>query len=216
MRLRRPRGRQRAAAVVAVFVIAGSTAIGAQIIDRVLAVVGGEPITLSDVTAAARFGLIPEPSGTDDRTQAALNSLIERQLQLIEVNRYVPPEPPAAEVDAKVAEIGARFATAAAFDAALVETGLTAAQLRTRVRDTLRIDAYLHQRFGAAYQPGEADLLRYYRAHESDFTQAGGVRPFDAVRDQVRQRLVEERTESLVRDWIAGLRRRGDVTILPK
>jgi hypothetical protein len=206
----------RIALLVAVFGIIEGSAIGAQIIDRVLAVVDGEPITLSDVTAAARFGLVPEAAGTDDRTQAQLNALIERQLQLVEVNRYVPPEPAAADIDAKVAEIRARFATPAAFDAALVETGLTAAQLRARVRDTLRIDSYLHQRFGAAYQPGEDEMLRYYRAHEADFTQTGSVRPFEAVRDQVRQRLVKERTESLVRDWIAGLRRRGDVTILPK
>jgi hypothetical protein len=203
-------------AAAAALLMVASAAIGAQIIDRVLAVVGGEPITLSDVTAAERFGLIPEASGADDRAQAALSALIERQLQLIEVNRYVPPEPPDPDVDAKLAEIRARFATPAAFDAALVETGVSAAQLRARVRDTLRIDGYLHQRFGAAYQPGEDEMQRYYRAHEADFSQGGAVRPFDAVRDEVRRRLVEERTATLVRDWIAGLRRRGDVTILPK
>jgi hypothetical protein len=206
----------RRAAVAAVLCLVAGSAIRGQIIDRVLAVVAGEPITLSDVTAAARFGLISEPAGTDDRTQANLNALIERQLQLVEVNRYVPPEPSAADIDAKVAEIQARFATPSAFDAALSETGVTAAQLRARVRDNLRIDSYLQQRFGATYQPGDDELLRYYRAHEAEFTQAGSARPFDAVRDQVRQRLVKERTESLVHDWIAGLRRRGDVTILPK
>ena len=54
----------------------------AQIIDRVLAVVVGEPITLSDVTAAMRLGLVPAPAGSEDRVQAVLKALIERQLQL--------------------------------------------------------------------------------------------------------------------------------------
>ncbi len=74
-------------------------ATGAQIIDRVLAVVGGEPITLSDVTAAERFGLVPAPDAGGDRVQSGMNALIERQLQLIEVNRYVPPEPRDSEID---------------------------------------------------------------------------------------------------------------------
>ena len=77
----------------------------AQIIDRVLAVVVAEPITLSDVTAAMRFGFVPDAPGGQDRVRAALDALIERRLQLIEVNRYLPPEPPAAEVDARLAPI---------------------------------------------------------------------------------------------------------------
>ena len=187
-----------------------------QLIDRVLAVVGQEPITLSDVTAALRFGLVAPAADAGDQQQAALNSLIDRQLQLIEVNRYLPPEPPATEIDARLAQVRARFDSQAAFDAALQETGVSLAQLRANVRDTIRIESYLGQRFGASSQPTEDDIVRYYRAHESDFTKNGVLQPFENVRDQVRRRLLEERSATLVRDWIAGLRRRADVTIVPK
>ena len=88
----------------------------AQIIDRVLAVVVGEPITLSDVTAAIRLGLVPAPAGGEDRVQVALTALIERQLELIEVNRYVPPEPSAAQVEAGLAQVRARFDSQAALE----------------------------------------------------------------------------------------------------
>ena len=186
-----------------------------QLIDRVLAVVGQDPITLSDVTAALRFGLVSPAADAGDQ-QAALNSLIDRQLQLIEVNRYLPPEPPATEIDARLAQIRARFDSQAAFDAALRETGVSLAQLRAHLRDTIRIESYLGQRFGASSQPTEDDIVRYYRAHESDFSKNGVLQPFEAIRDQVRKRLLEERSATLVRDWIAGLRRRADVTILPK
>ena len=199
--------------LVAALVSISSPASG-QLIDRILAVVAGEPITLSDVTAAVRFGLI-DAGGGADRQQVALNALIDRQLQLIEVNRYLPPEPPAAEIDARLAQIRARFANQAAFETALQETGVNHAQLRARVRDSLRIEGYLNQRFGASSQPPEDELLRYYRAHEADFTKNGVLQPFDAVRDEVRRRVVEERAASLVRDWNANLRRRADVTILP-
>jgi len=187
-------------------------AVRAQIIDRILAVVAGEPITLSDVTAAVKLGFVPVAGGTDESLQTALNALIERQLQLIEVNRYLPPEPADATIDARLAELRARFAK----DAALEETGVTPAQLRARVRDDLRIESYLQQRFGAMYQPNEEEVARYYRSHEANFTRNGMLRSYNEVRDEALKRLVEERTASLVRDWTAGLRRRADVTVLPK
>ena len=211
---------QRTRAVLVVTMMAWALLVGvplgAQIIDRVLAVVVGEPITLSDVNAAMRLGLVPGVTGSADGVPAALTALIERQLQLIEVNRYVPPEPSSADVDARLAQIRTRFEREAAFDTAMKELGVTPAQVRARVRDNLRLESYLRQRFGASYQPGEEEVARYYRAHESDFTRDGVLRPYDDVRDQARTRLVDDRTASLVRDWVAGLRRRADVTILPK
>ena len=149
----------------------------AQIIDRVLAVVVGEPITLSDVTAAIRLGLVPVPAGAEDRVQVVLTALIERQLELVEVNRYVPPEPSAAQVEAGLAQVRARFDSQAALETAMRETGVSEAQLRARIRDDVRLETYLKQRFGGSYQPGEEEVARYYRSHESDFIRNGVLRP---------------------------------------
>jgi hypothetical protein len=211
----RTRGRTVIGAVLLVSFVAARGTLGAQIIDRVLAVVVGEPITLSDVTAALRFGFVTEAAGSAD-AQAALNALVERQLQLIEVNRYVPPEPSDAEIDARLAQVRARFDSQAALEGAMKDTGVTPTLLRARVRDDLRIETYLQQRFGASYQPGEEEVARYYRSHESDFIRNGVPRPYEEVREEARTRLVDDRAASLVRDWIAGLRRRTDITILPK
>jgi hypothetical protein len=189
---------------------------GAQMIDRVLAVVAGEPITLSDVTAAMRLGLVAEAPVSDDPTRVALDALIERQLQLIEVDRYAPPEPSEADIDARIEQINGRFESPTAIETALRETGVTAAQVRARVRDTLRIESYLQQRFGASYQPSDEEIARYYRTNEAAFVRGGALQPFDQVREDARKRLIDARTASLVRDWVEGLRRRTDVTILPK
>jgi hypothetical protein len=201
---------------LAAWLLGASGMSGAQIIDRVLAVVGGAPITLSDVTAAIRFGFVREAAAGEEPLTAALNAIIERQLQLVEVNRYAPAEPSDARIEAGLAEIRARFARENAFDGAMKETGVTPDQLRAHVRDSLRIETYLQQRFGGSYQPGDEEVARYYRSHESAFVRGGVLRPYEEVRDEARQRLVEERSAALVREWIAGLRRRADVTILPK
>jgi hypothetical protein len=186
----------------------------AEIIDRILAVVGTDLITQTDVSAALQFGLVEVPAGTQDRVRAAIDQLIDRRLQLAEVNRYLPPEPAAVAIDERLTAIRARFESAAAFDAALAEAGLTVELLRGRVREMLRIASYSNQRFAAALQPAEDELLRYYRAHEADFTVQGTLRPFAEVREEARRRVLAERTDALVRAWTEGLRRRTGVTVL--
>jgi hypothetical protein len=186
----------------------------AEVIDRILAVVSGEVIMLSDARAATRFGLIDVPANTDDPVRAAMNALVDRHLQLLEVNRYLPPEPPAAAIDEQFAAIRVRFPSDEAFRAALAECGISEAQLRARVRDNLRIASYRAQRFAAALQPSDEDLLRYYRSRESEFTKDGTPLPFAQVREMVRERLAAERSQSLIREWLETLRRRADVQIL--
>ena len=78
---------------------------GAEIIDRILAVVGGELIMLSDANLARRLALVPAPAGDQNPTRTALDALIERQLELVEVNRYLPPEPADAAIQARVAQV---------------------------------------------------------------------------------------------------------------
>lgn len=184
----------------------------AEVIDRILAVVNGSIVTLSDVRGAMRLGLVQTPEAN---AAVVLDRLIDRRLMLIEVERYAPPEPAAAKVEALVAGTRARSASEAAFESAMAESGLTLDRLRHHHRDDLRIEAYLQQRFGASLLPTDEDLVKYYRAHEAAFTRGGVLRPFEEVRDEVRAALIAERRDPLIRDWIAGLRRRADISVLP-
>ena len=120
----------------------------AEIIERVLAVVGGVVITQSDVTAAFSLGLVAvEPA--EDPLGAALSKLIDRQLILAEVDRYAPAEPTPEAIDRRVQAVRARFSSADAYAAALNRSALDEGRLRQLLRDQLRIEAYLAQRFAA-------------------------------------------------------------------
>jgi hypothetical protein len=142
----------------------------AETIDRVLAVVAGQLITLTDVTAALNLRL-QTSDGAADPVRAVLTKLIDRELILTEVDRYAPPEPMAEAVDREVERVRARFPSQDALDAALAGSGIDEKHLRETLRQDLRVRAYLDQRFTAA----------------------------------------SDRREALVNDWMAGLRRRGDV-----
>jgi hypothetical protein len=190
-----------------------TTAISAtEIIDRILAVVNGAIIMQSDVNMAVRFALVPGASESDP-ISAPLDALIQRRLILGEVDRYAPPDPPDAEIDRHVADVRTR--AGARFDSVLLETGISAEQLRRHVRDDLRMEAYLQQRFGSM-QPTDDEIAQYYRDHQAAFTRNGTVAPLEDVRDVVRAALIAERRSSTIRDWIAGLRRRANVNVLPR
>jgi hypothetical protein len=120
----------------------------AETIDRVLAVVAGQVITLSDVTASRDLGL-ELADGAADPVRAILTKLIDRELILAEVDRYAPPEPTTAAVDREVLRVRARFQLSDAFDAALARSGIDEKHLRETLRQNLRIAAYLNQRFTA-------------------------------------------------------------------
>ncbi len=121
----------------------------AEILDRVLAVVAGRLIMLSDVTVARDLRLVPLATGGDP-VRDVLTKLIDRELVLAEVDRYAPPEPTADAVDREVERVRARFTSQAELDQALARSGGDEKHLRETLRQDLRIRAYLDQRFAAA------------------------------------------------------------------
>lgn len=183
-------------------------AVNAQVIDRVMAVVNGAVITQSDVEGLVRFRLVPPAAVAE-----LVEQLIDRRLTLVEVNRYSPPEPAPAMVDARLADVRRQFTSAEAFARALDEVGITEDQLRAYLRDDVRIGVYLRQRFGAAYQPGEADILQYYRTHPSEFTRNGVLLSYGEAYDDARAALIVARREQQVDEWLSTLRRRADIIV---
>lgn len=161
--------RGRRLTIVLLLVAAGRVA-SAETIDRVLAVVAGQLITLSDVTAARDLE-IESADGATDPVRAILVKLIDRELVLAEVDRYAPPEPTTQAVDREMQRVRARFPSPDAFSAVLARSGIDEQHVRETLRQDLRITAYLDQRFASA----------------------------------------QDRRQTLIDEWMAGLRRRGDV-----
>ncbi len=131
----------------------------AAVIDRIMAVVGGQPIMLSDVTAAATFQLVEVPAGTADSTQYILGRLIRRRLMLAEVDRFQPPQPDEVEITIRVDALQKQAGSAEAFARQLAVTGMTLDLLRGYIRDDLRIRTYLLERFGADRPEAEFNAM---------------------------------------------------------
>jgi len=158
---------------IAAMIVAPSLA-RAEIIDRIMAVVNGQPLTLSDVNAASMLQLLTPETNRPDRTSAVLDRLIERTLIIGEVDRYQPPEPAPEEIDRRYNVVVQRVNGESNLQKIFTDTGMTADQLRRWVRDDLRMETYFNQRFGTT--------------------------------DPSRGKMIV--------DWVSGLRRRADVTVL--
>ena len=180
-----------------------------ELIERTLALVGGQPITLSDARAATAFGLV-RPS---DQIAVSTGLLVDRELILREVQRYAPPAPSESSIDARLDEIRKRFPDAAAFTRALDLHGFTEVRLRAWIRDDLRTEAYLSQRFASASMPTDAEISAAYTRARAEFDKAGTT--FEQAIPAIRERLVKARRSELIDDWLSDLRRRTDVIILP-
>lgn len=184
-----------------------SPASAQQLLDRVVARVAGNAITLSDVRAATGLGVAPaEPA-------SALLAVIDRHLLLAEVQRFPPPEPLPVAVEEETAALKAR--AGAGLAALMQSTGIDEARIRETARETLRIRAYLDQRFGVDVQVSDDEVDRYYRTHQEEFLRDGMLMPFAEAEPLARQRAAEERRQTTINQWVGDLRARADVTRSP-
>jgi hypothetical protein len=199
--------------IVLLVLLGAAGRLRAEVIDRILAVVDTQIVTLSDARAALKFALVPEDVAVDP-IGAVLQRLIDRRLMLAEVDRYAPPEPTPAAVDAAMALVERRFKDTLEMEIALNQSAMSREELRRYVRDTLRLETYFQQRFSSVVQPSEDEILRYYREHAAEFTASGKLQPLETARDAVRTAVIREQRDVLVRQWVEGLRRRGAVQVL--
>lgn len=179
-----------------------------QLLDRVVARVDGYAITLTDVHAALALGVVeaPEAGGPES---AAVQGLIDRQLVLAEVARFAPPEPDPGAVDREVDAMKA--GPGAALAGVMRATGLDEARIREMARDTLRIEAYLNQRFGTTVQVSDEEVARYYREHPGEFVQGGAPVPFAEAEPVARERAAAGRRAATIAQWLRDLRMRAEI-----
>ena len=182
-----------------------------ELLDRTLALVGGQPITLSDARAAMALGLVAADRSADPIPGVTVR-LVDRELILREVQRYAPAPPSESAVEARLDEIQKGMTDAAALTRVLEMHGFTAARLRAWIRDDLRTQAYLAQRFASASTPTDVEISQAYSRSRAEFDKAGQT--FEQAAPIIRDRLMALRRTELIADWVSDLRRRTDVVIL--
>ena len=142
-------------------------------VDRIVASVDGDPITMREVKDfAAQRG---EPLQTDDfassdAAKAALKALIGEKLLEQEVKKF-DDKVDDAQVDKYIQQLRKdKHMSDAEFRSKLQASGMTYDELRKRVRQDIGKAMMIEQEVRAKIDVPEADIKAYYDAHKEDFT----------------------------------------------
>jgi parvulin-like peptidyl-prolyl isomerase len=199
-----------AAAIVLAVLAAAAMTSGAQVVDRVVAVVSGTVITLSDVRAALELGLV-DPGAARDPIDAAMRWLIDRQLVLDEAGRGDRVDVEPAALGQALDGVRQRFASDAGYLRALAGLGLDEKGLQRLVRGTLAARLYLERRFDSVLPPTDEELREYYVSHAARFVRNGRQLTFEDALADLTAVVQQERRDQAVSAWMDRLRRRADI-----
>lgn len=181
-------------------------------LDRVLAVVNGEPITLSEVAEAIAFepGVNPPPG-----VEETLEGLIDARLMEAEARRY-PLEPPSQdETEAALALLRNEFRTPEDYRATLLRFGIAEDYLRKRIERALIVARYLDRRFRPLVQVPQRDVEEYYRTVLEPDIGAGAPEALEEVEAQIRYDLEQRDLARRIAEWVDELRSTARIVRLP-
>ena len=202
---------KRVASLLLGAVLLAGPAARAEIVDRIVAVIDRDVITLSEAEQAAGFRAL--------RGQDALplgdvvERLIESRLVEREVSRYPEDAVPQQQVDAAVESLRAAFASPTAFSASLSARGLAEDELVSLIRRQLTIERYLESRFRPLVFVTDDEVQRYYdEVLLPDVATAGEDQPaLPSVETSIRRILEEEAFNERIDGWIVRLKSRSHI-----
>ena len=177
---RRERGRSRfnisllPVLVMAAIAMLSGSASAQQVVDRVIASVDGEPITMHDVKAFSASTGTPIPDESDPRApdmiRKALKTLIEDKLLESETKSFAS-QVDESQVDKFVARMREQNnLTEQQFKEELLREGTTWEQFRNRARLEVEKMIMLDKDVRSKVKVPEADVKAYYNSHQAEFT----------------------------------------------
>ncbi|HKM91481.1 MAG TPA: hypothetical protein VJX29_12780 [Candidatus Acidoferrales bacterium] len=195
----------------------GAPVLSAQVVvDRVVARIENDIITLSDVRELAAYQRLsgrrpaPEPE--------LLQQLIDQWIVANDAAAARFPAAPAQQVDAQLAALQNQVGTPQQFAARLRELDLSEQDVRRLVAKQIFLDLYLERRFRAVARVQPADVEQYYRNEFVPQLQRRkqAVPLLDDVRDSITDLLLERDITRLAQQWIEQTRASLDVEIFPE
>ncbi len=179
-----------------------------QVVERIVARIEDDIITLSEVRELGRYQqLVEGHSASDDRLLA---QLIEQWIVNTEATAARYPRPIEAEVDRELERLGPQFASPEAYRERLQQLGLSAAAVRRLVERQMYLGRYLDYKFRPAAQVDAAAIEKYYREQLVPSLAAKGqaAPALETLQDQIRELLVQAEISRRATQWLEETRSR--------
>jgi len=200
--------------LLAIAALARGAAGAQRVVDRIVARVEDDVILQSE---ARELGLYQQlVNGKADALDTLLGELIEQWIAKTEAKAAEFPRPSDEDVERALADLEKQYASQDAFQKRLRELGLSAAAVKRLLGEQLYVGRYLEYKFRPSVQVEDEAIEKYYREELVPAVQArGGQAPvLDAVREEIREVLVERAISQRADKWIEETRSRLRVEIL--
>jgi peptidyl-prolyl cis-trans isomerase SurA len=197
----------------------------ADLIDRVVAVVNREVITLAQLRRAVRTAR----EADDDRTavctppagenpsfeERVLQCMIDDTLKFQHVRRFPQFDVLQESIDSAFERYAGQYATAEAFEAELRRQQRTVDEVRYDLEREALIANYIDARYRAIVDISEREIRQYYdEVLRPEMERQGAEMPaLDDVDELIERTLVETEVNRRVDEWVADLRRRADIVV---
>jgi hypothetical protein len=180
-----------------------------RVIDRVVAVVDTQVLTLSALEFETRVALIErggvqaaEAPLDEALLRGALELALSQRLQVLDADRLQGFAADPQEVQARLARLVERLGGEAALQAFLARYEVDQEALMTVLERSVRAEHILDSRIRLRAQVSESEVRRFYDAHARELGTT-----YAMARTAVRERLVRERYAQLAQAELANVRR---------
>jgi peptidyl-prolyl cis-trans isomerase SurA len=198
------------------------------VLDHVVAIINGEVLLESDVREEMRLSAlqpISVPAGQNTGVRAAQRlisrTLILRQMKdQQQINYSVSDEDVKKSLDDLKRQLPIcgqmHCETPEGWQSFLKANGLTDQEAFDRWRQRLEILKFIQARFGSGIRIPRQDIETYYKNNVVPaFDKMKRTPPeMASVSDRIREILLQQQVNSLLRDWLQSLRQQGSVQIL--
>ncbi len=179
-----------------------------QVVDRIVARIEDDIITLSEVRELGRYQeLVQGRAAGEDRLLALL---IEQWIVNTEATAARLPRPSEAEISRELARLEKQFASPDTYHERLRQLGLSPAMVLRQIERQIYLARYLDYKFRPAAQVDAAAIEKYYREELVPSLAARGqaAPDLDSVQEQIRDLLVERDISQRAKRWLEETRPR--------
>ncbi|MCS6804041.1 MAG: SurA N-terminal domain-containing protein [Acidobacteriota bacterium] len=188
------------------------------LVDRLVALVNGEPITESDLLwLMALDPQQPEGTFTNRAKRLRLEQAIDQQLLYQEAQKLPAIDVRPEDISRFIAELVRQFPSESVFRRRLEAVGLDGPALQQRVRQQLIILQFIEFRFRSFVLVSDAEIQTYYQSRVARLLQERGETPpplDEKLRSVIEQTIVEDKVQSDLNDWFEEARLRAEIVRL--
>ena len=206
-------GRAVGASIIMVCLFSLFAATGrAELIDRVVASVNNDVITLSELRQAVAFNAALGGKGNGRQLERETrDGLINGRLLLQEAYRLKFAEASEQDIAAEVGRLRQRLGSDDAYREFLDRTGLTEERLMRMLGDRLLIERFVEKKIGLFARVSRDEAQSYFQDHPNEFKD----KRFAQVQKSITELLSQQKVSQQLDQYIAELRDRAVIRLNP-